>query len=74
MNKEWGCAKARSNYAKHGMSFSEAEPVLYNQFAIPITDYFSVSEGRFVTAGGRLQALGRHSDLVEPGNCMDSEI
>jgi uncharacterized DUF497 family protein len=54
---EWDPSKARSNLAKHGISFSDAETVLDDEFAISIPDLGLAGEDRFVTVGA--DALGR---------------
>jgi hypothetical protein len=51
MHVEWDPAKARSNSAKHGISFSDAKSVFYDEFAITIPDEFSVFEERFILIG-----------------------
>ena len=53
---EWDPAKARSNLAKHGIRFADAETVFDDQFAISIPDIAPVGEERFVTIGAH--ALG----------------
>ena len=57
MDFEWDPAKARSNLAKHGISFSDVEPVFYDQYAISIPDPGAQAEERFVVVG--MDALGR---------------
>jgi uncharacterized DUF497 family protein len=57
MDVEWDPAKAASNVQKHGVSFSDAEPVFYDEFALSMSDSFSVKEERFVVV--RADALGR---------------
>jgi uncharacterized DUF497 family protein len=57
MDFEWGPAKARSNFTKHGISFSDVEPAFYDQFAISIPDPGASSEERFVLMG--MDAIGR---------------
>jgi len=54
---EWDPAKARSNLAKHGISFSDAEAVFDDEFAISIPDRGPAGENRFVAVG--TDALGR---------------
>lgn len=52
MDFEWDVRKAESNFAKHGVRFSEAEPVFADDYAITITDSESdPSEQRFVSMG-----------------------
>jgi hypothetical protein len=57
MRVEWHPAKAKSNLAKHGISFSDAETVFDDEFAISIPDVGLLSEERFVAVG--VDALGR---------------
>ena len=57
MRVEWHPAKAKSNLAKHGFSFSDAETVFDDEFSISIPDAGLVSEERFVVVG--VDALGR---------------
>ena len=54
---EWDPAKARSNLAKHGVSFSDAESVFDAEFAISNPDLGPSVEERFVVVGA--DALGR---------------
>jgi uncharacterized protein len=49
---EWDDAKAKSNYAKHGVSFEFARGVFKDAFAIERIDQrFSYEEERFVIIG-----------------------
>ena len=57
MTIEWDPEKARSNLAKHGVSFSDAESVLFDPYALTVADDREVVEDRQVTIG--LDALGR---------------
>ncbi len=57
MEAEWDPAKARSNLAKHGISFADAALVLNDDFAISIPDTWPAEEDRFVALG--TDALGR---------------
>ena len=57
MRVEWNPAEAASNLGKHGISFSDAEPTFYDEFALSMPDPFSISEERFVVTGR--DALGR---------------
>ena len=57
MDVEWDPAKARSNLKKHGVSFSDAEMVLYDPLAISIEDLDAAGEDRYLTIGS--DALGR---------------
>lgn len=54
---EFDPAKARSNVAKHGVSFSHAEQALRDEFAVTIQDPDHHSEARFLTIGR--DAIGR---------------
>jgi len=51
MHVEWDPAKARSNLAKHGISFWDVEPAFNDKFAITILDEYSVFEERFLLIG-----------------------
>jgi hypothetical protein len=57
MDFEWDPAKARSNFTKHEISFSDVEPAFYDQFAISMPDPGASSEERFVLVG--MGAIGR---------------
>jgi uncharacterized DUF497 family protein len=57
VDAEWDPAKARSNLAKHGISFSDAEAVFDDELAISIPDTGPAKEDRFVALG--TDALGR---------------
>lgn len=54
---EFDPKKAAANLRKHGVSFAEAEPVLYDPMALTREDADSVAERRFLTLG--TGALGR---------------
>ena len=43
--------KAAANLKKHGVSFADAEGVLYDPLAVTIEDLDAVGERRFVTVG-----------------------
>ncbi|HEU5182161.1 MAG TPA: BrnT family toxin [Candidatus Polarisedimenticolia bacterium] len=49
--------KARINYLKHGIHFSDAEAALFDPMALTQEDVTSASERRFVTIG--IDHLGR---------------
>jgi uncharacterized DUF497 family protein len=52
MSFEWDPNKAETNFRKHEVSFSEAEPVFQDAFAITIADDESdPNEQRFVSIG-----------------------
>jgi uncharacterized DUF497 family protein len=57
MSIGWDPAKARANFAKHGVRFSDAETVLFDPRAITIEDLAAEGERRFVTLGA--DAAGR---------------
>jgi len=62
MNVTWDPRKARSNLAKHGVRFSDAEIVLFDPSAITSEDASSQSEQRFVSIG--TDSIGRILVLV----------
>jgi len=47
----WDPRKARSNVAKHGVAFEDAELVLSDPVALTIEDPDSLAESRQVTVG-----------------------
>ena len=52
MSFEWDPRKADANFSKHGVRFSETEPVFSDDFAVTITDVESdPNEQRFVSIG-----------------------
>ena len=57
MDIRWDPPKARANFAKHDVAFSDAEPVLFDPYGVTIEDDRVDEEQRFVTIG--LDALGR---------------
>lgn len=57
MRVNWDARKARSNFVKHGVHFSDAESVLFDPLAITIEDLRSRGEQRHVTIG--MDASGR---------------
>ena len=57
MDVEWDPGKARSNIRKHGISFSDAEAVLYDRLAISMEDRNVEGEERYITVGS--DALNR---------------
>jgi uncharacterized DUF497 family protein len=57
MDIVWDAAKAKSNYARHGVRFSEVEPVFYDPSALTVEDISASREQRFVTLGS--DGLGR---------------
>ena len=48
---EWDGAKNRSNFAKHGLSFADAEQVLTGPCVTFVDDRFNYGEERFNTLG-----------------------
>lgn len=48
---EWDPAKARANFARHGVHFSDAATVLEDDLALTIRDPFSEDEERWITLG-----------------------
>jgi uncharacterized DUF497 family protein len=57
VNVDWDPNKAKANRTDHGVSFPDAEVVLYNPDSITREDESSEGEQRFVTVG--LDALAR---------------
>ncbi|HEX9392647.1 MAG TPA: BrnT family toxin [Usitatibacteraceae bacterium] len=57
MDIEFDPAKARSNLARHKVSFADAEQALRDPLAVTIEDPDAEGEQRFVTLG--IDALGR---------------
>ena len=57
MSYEWDAAKAKANFAKHGVHFADAAVVLEDDFALTMRDPYSEEEERWVTMGK--DALGR---------------
>lgn len=51
MDVRWDPAKAKANYKKHGVRFSDAEMVLYDPMALSFEDSDAVGEQRFVAIG-----------------------
>ena len=48
---EWDPAKARANFAKHGVRFADAVTVLEDDFALTMRDPSSDEEERWITLG-----------------------
>jgi len=48
---EWDAAKARANFAKHGIRFADAATLLEDDLALTIRDPFSEDEERWVPSG-----------------------
>lgn len=57
MDVIWDPAKARANWKKHGVSFPDAEVVLWDPQALTREDPEAENKSRFVTLG--LDSLGR---------------
>lgn len=57
MDVEWDPGKARSNIRKHGISFSDAQTVLYDRLALSMEDRSAEGENRYLTVGS--DALNR---------------
>lgn len=57
MHVEWDLAKARSHFAKHGISFSDVKSAFYDGYSLSMPDLFSIGEERFLLLG--TDALGR---------------
>ena len=60
MQFEWDPAKNRSNFAKHGLHFADAELVFGGPCVSFVDDRFDYGEERFVTLGllaGRLVTI-----------------
>ena len=53
----WDSVKAKSNRLKHGIFFSEVEPVFFDPNAISFEDRQSEGEARFIVIG--LDSLAR---------------
>lgn len=62
MDVHWDPKKAKANYLKHRVFFSDAEAVLYDSHALSQPDTDSEDEERFVATG--CDALGRVLTIV----------
>lgn len=62
MDVEFDPTKAAANLKKHGVSFAEAESVLYDPMALTVEDGNAEGEARFVSVG--MGALGRVLTVV----------
>ncbi len=51
MSYEWDPAKARANFAKHGVRFADAVTVLEDELALTMRDPSSDEEERWITLG-----------------------
>lgn len=47
----WDADKARANFEKHGIHFSDAEGVVYDPLAVTCEDPTAEGESRFVSIG-----------------------
>ena len=56
MDVKWNLAKARANLRKHGVSFADAEAVLWDPRALTREDPDAGNEQRFITLG--MDAMG----------------
>jgi uncharacterized DUF497 family protein len=54
---EWDPAKARANFAKHGVRFADAATVLEDGLALTIRDASSEDEERWITLGRSLLVI-----------------
>lgn len=51
MSVEYDLAKAAANFKKHGVSFADAEGVLFDPLAVTVEDTSAVGEQRFAAVG-----------------------
>lgn len=58
MDVRWDPAKAKANFKKHGVRFSDAESVLFEPLCLTLEDESAEGEQRFISigpdAGGRV--------------------
>ena len=57
MDVRWDPAKAKANFTKHGVRFSDAESVLFDPLSLTMEDESAEGERRFISIG--LDAGGR---------------
>jgi uncharacterized DUF497 family protein len=57
MHVTWDPNKAKINFKKHKIRFSDAEMALYDPFALTLEEHVVATEQRFVTIG--YDAVGR---------------
>lgn len=57
MDVNWDPAKAKANFKKHGVHFSDAEAVLFDPLALSMEDEDAEGEDRFIAMGQ--DAVGR---------------
>ncbi len=62
LDTSWDAAKARTNFAKHGIAFEDAEPVLTDPAGLTREDPDVRGEHRLITVGA--DALGRVGTVV----------
>lgn len=62
MKVTWDPIKARANLAKHGVRFSDTEPVLFDPGALTREDEDAEGEQRFASVGS--DAMGRILTVV----------
>jgi uncharacterized DUF497 family protein len=84
MRYEWDEAKNRSNFAKHGLRFEDAEQVLFGPSITFVDDRFDYGEERLPTLGllaGRLVVIahaprdeGTRIISMRKGNRREQEI
>ena len=55
---EWGEAKNRTNFAKHGLDFADAEQVLTGPCVPFVDDRFDYGEERLITLGSLAGRVG----------------
>jgi uncharacterized protein len=48
---EWDPAKARANFAKHGVRFADAVTALHDELALTMRDPYAEDEERWITIG-----------------------
>jgi len=51
MEFTWDINKSKKNIEKHGISFSEVEPVFFDPYAIEVKDEITDGEQRFAAIG-----------------------
>lgn len=84
MRCEWDEAKNRSNFAKHGLRFEDAEQVFFGPCITFVDDRFDYGEERLLTLGllaGRLVVIahaprdeGTRIISMRKGNRREQEI
>jgi uncharacterized DUF497 family protein len=51
MDVRWDPAKAKANFRKHGVRFSDAESVLFDPLGLSMEDAEAEGEQRFISIG-----------------------